>query len=278
MAKTYREALLRASSFLKAAGKEAYSIEFVFLARKNWDKTQWLLNMNQVIPLADEKQIELDLAALLQNQPPQYLLGYAYFYTHKFKVNEATLIPRPETEELVDWCLRENKDLTANKKVVDVGTGTGAIGISLKLARMNWQVTVVDIVPETLAVAKENAIALNADISFELGDTLSWAQEEYDIIISNPPYISPSEWELMDESVREFEPKTALFAADNGLAIYRKLAQQAQKVLAPDGQIFLEIGFKQGAAVAKIFQAAFPTKTVIVKKDLSGNERMVYVY
>ncbi|BCA84912.1 release factor glutamine methyltransferase [Enterococcus saigonensis] len=278
MAKTYREALLRASSFLKAAGKEAYSIEFVFLARKNWDKTQWLLNMNQVIPLADEKQIELDLAALLQNQPPQYLLGYAYFYTHKFKVNEATLIPRPETEELVDWCLRENKDLTATKKVVDVGTGTGAIGISLKLARMNWQVTVVDIVPETLAVAKENAIALNADISFELGDTLSWAQEEYDIIISNPPYISPSEWELMDESVREFEPKTALFAADNGLAIYRKLAQQAQKVLAPDGQIFLEIGFKQGAAVAKIFQAAFPTKTVIVKKDLSGNERMVYVY
>lgn len=278
MAKTYREALLRASSFLKAAGKEAYSIEFVFLARKNWDKTQWLLNMNQVIPLADEKQIELDLAALLQNQPPQYLLGYAYFYTHKFKVNEATLIPRPETEELVDWCLRENKDLTVTKKVVDVGTGTGAIGISLKLARMNWQVTVVDIVPETLAVAKENAIALNADISFELGDTLSWAQEEYDIIISNPPYISPSEWELMDESVREFEPKTALFAADNGLAIYRKLAQQAQKVLAPDGQIFLEIGFKQGAAVAKIFQAAFPTKTVIVKKDLSGNERMVYVY
>lgn len=277
MAKTYREALLRASSFLKAAGKEAYSIEFVFLARKCWDKTQWLLNMNESISKVDEKQIEVDVAALLQNQPPQYLLGYEYFYGHKFKVNEATLIPRPETEELVDWCLQKNQ-ATTMKKVVDVGTGTGAIGISLKLARANWQVSAVDIVPETLAVAQDNAKALGAKINFILGDTLSWAKEEYDIIISNPPYIGASEWELMDESVREFEPKTALFAADNGLALYRKLASQAQKVLAANGQIFLEIGFAQGQAVTEIFQSAFPDKKVIVKKDLSGNERMVYVY
>ena len=161
---------------------------------------------------------------------------------------------------------------------MDVGTGTGAIAISLKLASPNWQVTAVDIVPETLAVAKENAEMLGAKLDFVLGDTLTWAKEEYDLIISNPPYISASEWELMDESVREFEPKSALFATENGLAIYRKLAQQAQQVLAKDGQIFLEIGFRQGEAVSEIFQQAFPDKKIQVKKDLSGNERMVYVH
>lgn len=277
MVKTYREALLRASSFLEAAEKEGHSIEFVFLARKGWDKTKWLLNMNQPISASDVQQIKADIESLLANVPPQYLLGYEYFYGHKFKVNESTLIPRPETEELVEWCLKENTKNTT-KKVVDVGTGTGAIAISLKLARPNWQVTAVDIVPETLAVAKENAEMLRAKLDFVLGDTLTWAKEEYDLIISNPPYISASEWELMDESVREFEPKSALFATENGLAIYRKLAQQAQQVLAKDGQIFLEIGFRQGEAVSEIFQQAFPDKKIQVKKDLSGNERMVYVH
>jgi len=277
MVKTYREALLRASSFLEAAGKEGHSIEFVFLARKGWNKTNWLLNMNQPISPAEQAQIEADLKQLLQNVPPQYLLGYEYFYGHQLKVNEATLIPRPETEELVDWVLKKNA-ATPSKKVVDVGTGTGAIAISLKLARPLWHVTAVDIVPETLTVAQENGSTLGAKLHFVLGDTLSWAKEEYDVIVSNPPYISANEWALMDESVREFEPKIALFAAENGLAIYRKLARQAQKVLAKEGQIFLEIGFMQGKAVAEIFQQAFPQKKVEVKKDLSGNERMVYVY
>lgn len=275
--KTYREALLGASSFLEAQGKEGYSIQFLFLERKQWQKLDWLLHMNEVISEADQLLIQTDMKLLLENHPPQYLLGYADFYGHRLKVTEATLIPRPETEELVDWCLAEVAD--SEQAVIDIGTGTGAIAISLKAERPEWQVSAVDLSASALDVAKENAEKEQAEIDFYLGDTLEPVLDQcFDIIISNPPYISHKEWDLMDESVRTFEPKMALFAEADGLAIYRKIAREAPDVLTEEGKIFLEIGFRQGEAVQNIFQQAFPHKTVIVKKDLSGNERMIQVY
>ncbi|MDA3973827.1 peptide chain release factor N(5)-glutamine methyltransferase [Enterococcus thailandicus] len=275
--KTYREALLGASSFLEAQGKEGYSIQFLFLERKQWQKLDWLLHMNEVISEADQLLIQTDMKLLLENHPPQYLLGYADFYGHRLKVTEATLIPRPETEELVDWCLAEVAG--SEQTIIDIGTGTGAIAISLKAERPEWQVSAVDLSASALDVAKENAEKEQAEIDFYLGDTLEPVLDQrFDIIISNPPYISHKEWDLMDESVRTFEPKMALFAEDDGLAIYRKIAKEAPDVLTEEGKIFLEIGFRQGEAVQKIFQQAFPQKTVIVKKDLSGNERMIQVY
>ena len=276
MGKTYQEVLLRASSFLEEQGKEGYAIQYVFLARKQWTKTDWLLNMQQTVTTEDEQQIASDLELLLKNHPPQYLLGFEEFYGRTFQVTEATLIPRPETEELVEKCLAMNP--ATARTVVDVGTGTGAIGLTLKLERPLWQVSVVDISQEALAVAKTNGKELGAEVMFYLGDTLGPIEGPIDILISNPPYISAEEWSLMDESVRLFEPKTALFAEENGLAIYRKLAQQAQSKLAQDGKIFLEIGFQQGAAVQQIFQEAFPNKHVEVHQDLSQKDRMVIVY
>ncbi|MBM7710661.1 peptide chain release factor N(5)-glutamine methyltransferase [Enterococcus xiangfangensis] len=275
MAKTYVEVLSGASSFLEAAGKEGYAIEYLFLARKNWDKTQWLLHMREEIPTADEAIIEKDLAKLMENIPPQYLLGFEYFFDHRFKVTADTLIPRPETEELVALCLELN--VSSPKKVVDIGTGTGAIAISLKLARPDWQVTAVDISEGALQVAEENAKNLQAAIDFRQSDVLSAITEKQDIIISNPPYISKDEWDLMDESVRTYEPKTALFAENNGLAIYQKIAIEGQKWLNPQGMIFLEIGFRQGTAVQLIFQTAFPEKKVTIHQDMSGNDRMIVV-
>ncbi len=274
MAKTYQEVLSWASSFLEEHGKEGHAIQYVFLGRKNWSKTDWLLQMRQPITSADEQQIEADLKLLMQNHPPQYLLGYEEFYGRRFTVTPDTLIPRPETEELVELCL---KTAAEQATVVDVGTGTGAIAITLKLERPQWQVLAVDIEAGALAIAKSNSQLLGAAIDFYLGDTLEPIEEPIDILISNPPYISEDEWSLMDESVREFEPKTALFAENNGLAIYQKLAAQAQKKLAADGQIFLEIGFQQGAAVQEIFQAAFPDKQVTIKQDLAGQDRMILV-
>lgn len=275
MAKTYVEVLSGASSFLEAAGKEGYAIEYLFLARKHWDKTQWLIHMREEISPADEQQIEADMAALMKNIPPQYLLGYEYFFDHRFKVTEATLIPRPETEELVDLCLKSNPN--DFKKVVDIGTGTGAIAISLKAARPEWQVMAVDISESALAVAKENADTIGVEVTFKSSDVLSAIVEKQDIIISNPPYISQTEWHLMDESVRTYEPKTALFAENDGLAIYQKIAQESQALLQPEGMIFLEIGFQQGKAVKKLFQQAFPEKSVNVYPDMMGNDRMVVV-
>lgn len=276
MAKTYQEVLSWASSFLEEQGKEGYAIQYVFLARKHWTKTDWLLNMRKEISFAEEQQLQSDLAALLANHPPQYLIGYEEFYGRRFQVTTDTLIPRPETEELVALCLEKNSSEPLT--VVDVGTGTGAIAITLKAERSNWQVMAVDISVSALEIAQKNSRSLTTEVDFYLGDTLDPISQPIDVLISNPPYISQAEWSLMDESVRLFEPKTALFASNNGLAMYEKLAQQAKMKLQPHGKIFLEIGFQQGEAVKKLFQEAFPDKVIEIKKDLSGQDRMVFVY
>ena len=210
--------------------------------------------MNDPISTKDQEMIDQDMALLLKHLPPQYILGYADFYGHRLKVTKDTLIPRPETEELVQLCLDETSDERLD--VVDIGTGTGAIAISLKAKRSSW----------------------NVDICFYHGDTLApVSAEKFDIIISNPPYISIAEWDLMDESVRTYEPKMALFAEDQGLAIYKKIAKEAKDLLKSKGKIFLEIGFTQGAAVKRIFEDVFPDKKVRIRKDLFGNERMIIV-
>lgn len=275
---SYREALQRASSLLGAKGLEPESMLYVFLRRKQWDTTQWLLHFSEEIPPADQAQLAADLEALLAFRPAQYLLGYEEFCGHRFKVTEATLIPRPETEELVMAAI-ESFPPDRAVRVADIGTGTGAIGLSVKLARPQWQVALTDLSQAALAVAKENAELLGAQVAFYQGDTLeALPPGDVDLLLSNPPYISVAEWDLMDESVRRYEPKSALFAEDEGLAIYRKLAQQAPERLTKDGQVFLEIGFAQGKAVQEMFQEAFPEKEVAILKDLAGQDRIVHVF
>lgn len=276
MDKTYREVLTRASSFLEEQGVEGYNIQFVFLERKQWTKLDWLMRMNEPITAEDEAMIDADMQRLVQHYPPHYLLGYTEFFDHRLKVTEATLIPRPETEELVALCLAKTSEETLN--VVDIGTGTGAIAISLKAARKNWRVSAIDLSLEALAVARENAEYEQTTINFYHGDTLEPVMDQtFDVIISNPPYISRAEWSVMDHSVRTYEPKMALFAEEDGLAIYQKIAKEASQLLASDGQLFLEIGFQQGATVKAIMEQAFPTKKVRIKKDMAGNDRMIFV-
>lgn len=275
---SYREVLARASSFLEQNQLEGHMIEYVFLQRKHWNKTDYLLHMHETITAEDQKQIDEDMAKLLAHYPPQYLIGSEVFLDYCLKVTPDTLIPRPETEELVEKCLKlTQKQANQALKVVDVGTGTGAIAISLKDKRPTWQVCAVDLSSAALEVAKENAQQIGVALEFILSDCLDEVAGPIDILISNPPYISQDEYELMDVSVREFEPKMALFAENNGLAIYEKLAQQAQSKLAKDGKIFLEIGFMQGPAVKELFQAAFPKKQVSIHQDLFGNDRMIVV-
>lgn len=276
MGNRYFEVLKRASSFLEEQGIEGYNSLFVFLERKGWSKTDWLLHLNEEMPSEEEQQVQLDLQKLLMHYPPQYLLGVSEFYGHPFQVSEATLIPRPETEELVEYCLKENQ--AENLSVVDVGTGTGAIAISLKLARPSWQVTAIDISTAALEIARKNVEELKAAVTLVHGDGLaSIDNQSVDLLISNPPYISEAEWDFMDQSVRLYEPKQALFAEQDGLAIYRQLAQEAQACLKPAGKIYLEIGFQQGMVVQSIFQQAFPNHATRLIKDLSGNDRMVSV-
>lgn len=274
MAKNYFEVLKRASSFLEENGKEGYAIQYLFLERKEWSKTDWLLHMKEEISEQDEQQVTDDLRMLMEDRPPQYLLGYSDFYGHRFSVNKDTLIPRPETEELVEYCLEENPE--SKLTVVDIGTGTGAIAVSLKLERSDWQIFAVDLSEGALKVAKENAQKMKADVTFFLGDGLAPVLDNtIDILISNPPYISADEWALMDGSVKKYEPHMALFAENQGLAIYEQLIEEAKDCLSPTGKIYFEIGFQQGEAVKKMIAAAFPEKKVRVVKDLSGNDRMI---
>lgn len=273
---TYFEVLKWASSFLENNGKESYIAEYLILEYHEWCKTDLLLNLKAEMPVSEKHRLKKDLEKVVTNYPPQYLIGSCEFYGERFLVSEATLIPRPETEELVDLCLREN----TNKPqiVVDIGTGSGVIALSLKKHRQNWQVRAVDLSLDALEIAKKNAVKLEEEIHFFYGSTLEPIDEEQiDIIISNPPYISDKEWDVMDESVRNFEPKLALFADNDGLAIYEKIAKEAVFKLSKTGKIYLEIGYKQGDAIQQMYQHYFPDKKVRLVKDLAGQDRIIIV-
>ncbi|MGY3766471.1 peptide chain release factor N(5)-glutamine methyltransferase [Vagococcus vulneris] len=273
---TYVEVLKWASSFLKENGKDAFLAEYLLLERLGWNKTQLLVSFKKIMKPVELKQFREDIAQVVSGIPAQYVIGSTEFYGNRFKVTTDTLIPRPETEELVELCLQENKAPVLN--VVDIGTGTGVIGLSLKLNRPDWHVTLIDISKAALSVAADNAKKLALDVDLIESNVLTqYKGSKLDIIISNPPYISYFEEAVMDESVKEYEPNTALFAEDNGLAVYKDIAKEAQYHLKPKGKIYLEIGYLQGNAVKKIFQQAFPEKQVDVIKDLNKHDRLVRV-
>lgn len=275
--KTYFEVLKWASSFLENNHQEAYIAEYLLLEKNGWTKTDLLMNFKKQIPLAEYNAYKADLEKVTLHIPVQYLIGSTEFYGRRFKVNEHTLIPRPETEELVELILKDNHQ--ENLEVVDIGTGTGIIALSLSLENPTWKVTGLDISKEALKIATRNNQALEGQVHFLESDVLSKfpKNKKIDILVSNPPYISYDEWEEMDESVREYEPKQALFAENNGLAIYEKIAKESTTVLSETGRIYLEIGYLQGDSVSQIFKEAYPTKSVRVIKDLNGQDRIIEV-
>ena len=188
-----------------------------------------------------------------------------------------TLIPRPETEEWLDRVLSILPKGPLD--IVDIGTGTGVLGVTIKCERPENNVTLTDISEGALLVAKENAQTLGAEVLFKQGDLLDPLKgETFDVVLCNPPYISEDEVGVMDQSVLDYEPQSALFAEDNGLAIYKRLAASIEEYLNPTGKIFLEIGYKQGESVSKLFKEAFPNAIVEVWKDFNQNDRVVAVY
>jgi protein-(glutamine-N5) methyltransferase, release factor-specific len=183
------------------------------------------------------------------------------------------LIPRPETEELVDLILAENP--STELKVLDIGTGSGAISVSLKKSCPFWQVTASDLSADALVLAKENAKLNQVDISFVQSDVFENISGSFDIIVSNPPYISENDKSEVGINVLASEPKMALFADEDGLAIYRQIIEDADKYLNPQGKLYFEIGYKQGEDLRKLLSLHFPDKRVRVLKDQFGQDRMV---
>lgn len=237
----------------------------------------WNLSSMDII-LKKEVDLPADwssrLARLSAGEPLQYVMGKTYFRDHLFQVNADTLIPRPETEELVDLVLRHATD---NASVLDVGTGSGCIPISLKLERPSLSVEAWDISEGALAMARQNAQSLAASVEFKLQDIFSWpaSQGFWDVIVSNPPYVTEEEKKEMANHVLDYEPHLALFVPnDDALRYYAALADFALERLTPRGYLCLEINQYFGTqTVELLFSKGF--QEVKLLKDFKGNDRMI---
>ncbi len=225
-----------------------------------------------------DKNLDTALKELESGIPVQYIVGNTNFYGYDFKVNRNTLIPRFETELLVEKTYNYikkyfNKDKV---KILDIGTGSGCIAITLNKLLDDSDVTGVDISSEALEVAKENNISNNANVKFIESDLFSNVNERYDVIISNPPYISYDE-EIMN-IVWNNEPHLALYAPDNGLYFYDKIIKDSSKYLNDKFIMAFEIGYKQGEDIVKIVNKYYKDTNISVEKDYSGRDRFVFIW
>ena len=254
-------------------GEEAESLSFVYRSLKNLSFTDFVFALQQEVTEKERQFVEEIYQQLAAHKPAQYIIGYADFFGMQLTVDERVLIPRPETEELVQLILAENPE--ENLKVLDIGTGSGAIALALAKNRPDWSVTAVDISQDALNLATENAKVQNIQIFLKKSDCFTEISEKYDIIVSNPPYISREDESEVGLNVLHSEPHLALFADEDGLAIYRRIAEDAKEHLKDGGKIYLEIGYKQGQSVSDLFRKHLPEKRVRTLKDQFGQDRMV---
>jgi release factor glutamine methyltransferase len=246
------------------------------------------------IDLALNPEMEMDAVQLLRWQsvlsdlkkekPIQYILGETEFYGLPFLVNENTLIPRPETEELVEWIISNNEglrqaqsDKSAKLKILDIGTGSGCISISLAKNLPDAQVAAIDVSEKALATAYKNAEINKVEVNFILENILETEvlDEKYDIIVSNPPYVRNLEKQEIKPNVLEYEPHLALFVEDNdALLFYRKIATLAKKNLTENGKLYFEINQYLGKETVELLEE-MGFKNIVLKKDIYGNDRMI---
>lgn len=227
--------------------------------------------------LHPEDDYNLALKRLEAGEPVQYIVGDVDFYGNIIEVNKSVLIPRRETEELVEKTLKYIKKIFSNLNldIIDLGTGSGCIPITIKKHLPESHLTAIDISEEALKVAKKNAIKNEVDINFIQSDLFTNINNQYDVIISNPPYIREDE-EIMD-IVKNNEPHLALYAKDNGLYFYKEILKQAHKYLKEKFIIAFEIGEKQGEDIINIAKTFFPSSNIMLEQDLQHLDRFIFI-
>lgn len=272
---TYARLFASCEEELLAVGEEAEALSFVFRELKKLSLTDFVLLLRQEVSDEDALLIRSIVNQLLAHRPAQYIIGTATFCGLDLAVDERVLIPRPETEELVALILEENP--ATSLRVLDIGTGSGAIALTLAKARPDWEIHAVDISPDALSLAQDNAARHGLAVSFSLSDVCQSVAGPFDIIVSNPPYIAWEDRAEVGQNVLLSEPHLALFAEEGGLLIYRKIAEEAKGKLRPKGKIYLEMGYKQGEALTALFSRHYPEKRIRVMRDFYGKERKVVV-
>jgi release factor glutamine methyltransferase len=252
------------------------TFKIVFEAVSELKKSQFTFQQN--IDVNGEEAIEYNriLQRLANSEPLQYILAEAYFYGLKFNVNQNVLIPRPETEELVELALNNSKLLKDDCNILDIGTGSGCIAVTLKYHLKNANVSALDVNPAALEVAIQNAQQNQTTINFIEADIRSYdSAQRFDMIISNPPYITDKERSAMDRNVIDFEPHLALFVADeNPLEFYIAIADFATKALNNTGLLLFEINANYGQETAEML-ASKDFKDIHILKDMQGKERFI---
>ncbi|MDA1028845.1 MAG: peptide chain release factor N(5)-glutamine methyltransferase [Bacteroidetes bacterium] len=238
-------------------------------------RIQWMIGSVEEIPTRWLDTFHDMVERRLCGEPLQYILGVGAFYGRDFEVGPSVLIPRPETELIVEWAL-SNTGKSAAPRILDIGTGSGCLAVTLALERPNSQVSALDISEEALVLAAKNAVRLGATVHFEalniLTDTISGGP--FDLIISNPPYVPLSERATLQREVVQYEPHLALFAGEDPLIFYRRIAAISPGLLAPGGLVCVEIHSNYGLEVSQIFEG-HGFFQVSIQKDLSKLDRFV---
>lgn len=250
-----------------------------------YTRTQIIINKNSILSEEQNEKVQTIVARLQQFEPIQYVLGKTEFYSLPFKLTKDVLIPRPETEELVDWVLKDNPGFTG--KLLDIATGSGCIAIALAKHFTNATISGIDVSEKALDAAKKNATINTVNVDFKKMDILKVDGEKemhyvsteekacYDIIISNPPYICEQEKEYMHNNVLNYEPHLALFVPDDDpLLFYKEIALFASRNLVSGGKLFFEINQRFGKEVVNLLENAGFTG-ICLRKDISGKDRMI---
>lgn len=271
---TFREAL-NVGTYILEQGKieNADGDAWTLLAHVcNIDRTFYLMHQQESLTEEQKTQYRIVLTKRIEHIPLQYITGEAGFMGLTFKVNSSVLIPRYDTEILVERVL---KYVNPGMKVLDMCTGSGCIGISIKHLCPETDVTAVDISRSALLVAKENGRENNAKIDWVQSNLFEKVKGRFHVIVSNPPYIPTEVIETLDEEVKVYEPMEALDGMEDGLYFYRTIVSQAGNYLERNGMLFFEIGAEQGEAVSRLMKDA-GFVDVCVEKDLAGLDRVVY--
>lgn len=274
---TYFAAQRWAKEQLAGTALDPSAGQFLLQMRHDWDATHLLLHNRDQMPATEQYWFEEAVARLLKHEPAQYIVGKAPFYGRNFKVTPAVLVPEAETAELVDWVLAKmpNRPL----RVLDLGTGSGVIGITLALERPEWRVTLSDVSPAALEVAGKNCRHFGLDLPLVESDLFeALADQRFDLIVTNPPYIDHQDTGVMDQAVLDYEPALALFADEHGLGFYHRLFAQAGDHLTAGGQLYGETGYDQEKTIQALLHRCDQRAKIETRHDVAGKMRMIHVW